>query len=134
MTSIWPLAGVFEAFRDLMFDQYELDPSHYVTAPGISCDTMLKMTEAEFELISDQEMYDFVERAKHGGVSTIITRYAKASKPYIGNIRGKTPKKIMTELRKRTNTVQQFSIEDVCEYFSDFSQKEIKALRKKMEN
>ena len=37
-------------------------------------------SEAEFELISDQEMYDFVERVKRGGVSTIITRYAKASK------------------------------------------------------
>ena len=58
----------------------------------------------------------------------------QASKSYIGNIRGKTPKKIMTELRKRTNTVQQFSVEDVREYFPDFSQKEIKALRKKMEN
>lgn len=52
----------------------------------------------------------------------------------MGKIRGKTPKEIMNDLRKKTNTEQQFSIKKVCEYFPDFSQKEIKALRKKTEN
>ena len=65
---------------------------------------------------------------------TIMNRYSKANSPYMGNIRGKTLKDIMVELGKRTNTEQQFSIKAVCEYFPDFSEKEIKALRKKMEN
>ena len=32
---------------------YKLDPSHYLSSPGLSWDAMLKMTETKLELISD---------------------------------------------------------------------------------
>lgn len=131
-TDVLLLADVFEAFRDKMLEHYELDPCHYFTAPGMSWDAMLKMTGVELELINDQEKYDFIDTAKRSGVSTITHRYAKANNPYMRNIRGKTPKEIMNELRQRTNTERQFSVEMVCEYFPDFSAQEIKDLKRKM--
>ena len=77
-------------------------------------------------------MYDFIQRAKHGGISTITHRYARANNPYMGRIRGKMPKEIMNELRQRTKNESQFSMEMVCEYFPDFSKREIKDLRRRM--
>ena len=77
------LADVFESFRDKMLEHYGLDPCHYYTAPGMSWDAMLRMTGVELELISDPEMYAFVDRGKRGGVSTITHRYAKANNPYM---------------------------------------------------
>ena len=38
------LADAFESFIDVCLGKYELDPSHYITAPALSWDAMLKMT------------------------------------------------------------------------------------------
>ena len=56
------LADVFENFRETNLKYYKLDPCHYFTSPGLSWDAMLKMTGVELELISDIDMYQFVEK------------------------------------------------------------------------
>ena len=38
------LTDVFENFRKTCMQYYKLDPCHYFTSPGLSWDTMLKMT------------------------------------------------------------------------------------------
>ena len=53
------LADVFETFRNNTLKNYGLCPSHYLTAPGLSWDAMLKMTKIELELITDPGMYIF---------------------------------------------------------------------------
>ena len=83
-------------------------------------------------MITDPDMYLLIEKGIRGGISTIMLRHAKANNPYMGRIRGMTPKKIMDELCMRTNTEHQFSVESVCEYFPDFSADEIKDLKRKM--
>ena len=40
------LADVFEAFRDTYLKNYELDPAHFYTAPGLAWQALLK-TAAE---------------------------------------------------------------------------------------
>ena len=123
---ILQLADVCERFTDVCLEKYELDPFHYITAPSLFNDAMLKTTGIELELLTGLDMYLFFEKGIRGGISMISNRYSKANNPYMGKIRGKTPKEIMEELGKRTNVEKQFSIESVCEHFPDFSEDEIK--------
>ena len=126
------LRDVFERQRARLMKTHGLDLLHFCSLPGFSWHAALKYTGQRLELIHDREMYDFIQRAMRGGISTITHRYAKANKPYMGKIRGKTPKEIMSELRQRTKNERQFSVETVCEYFPDFSAKEIKDLGRRM--
>ena len=71
-------------FIDVSLQKYKLDPSHYITAPSLAFDAMLKMTQVELELLTDPDMYLFFERGVRGGVSMITKRYAKANNKYMG--------------------------------------------------
>ena len=42
---------MLEKFRNNSFKNYGLCPSHYLSAPGLSWDDLLKMTNIELELI-----------------------------------------------------------------------------------
>ena len=44
-TDVSLLVDVFEKFISTCLDYYELDPCHYFSYPGLSWDTMLKMTK-----------------------------------------------------------------------------------------
>ena len=56
-----------------------LDPCHYFTSPGLSWDTMLKMTGIKLEKISNIDIYLFIEKGTRSGISYIAKRYAKAN-------------------------------------------------------
>lgn len=58
------LADVFENFRDICIETYNLDPAFYYTAPGFSFDCMLKYTDMKLELLSDYEMLLMFEKGK----------------------------------------------------------------------
>ena len=45
------LADVFENFRNICIKNYNLDPAHYYTAPGLAWNAVLKVTEVELELL-----------------------------------------------------------------------------------
>ena len=79
------LADVFENFRKACQQYYELDPAHYFTTPGLSWDAMLKTTETELELMSDVDMFQFIEKGMRGGISYIANRYGKANNKYMKN-------------------------------------------------
>ena len=79
------LADVFENFRDMALKHFEVDPCHYLTAPSMFYDALLKMTRVELELVSDLEMFDFIERGKRGGVNTVMRRHAEANNKYMGD-------------------------------------------------
>ena len=51
------LADVFEKFRNNSLNNYGLFPSHYLSAPSLSWNTMLKITEIELELVPTPDMY-----------------------------------------------------------------------------
>lgn len=84
MTDIFLLADVFENFRQQCLAIYDLDPAHYFTVPGYSWDCMLKYTKVEIELLTDIEMYLYVERGIKGGIAQCSKRYAKANNKYVG--------------------------------------------------
>ena len=84
-TDVLLLADVFENFRDMALEHFKVDPCHYMTAPAMFFDALLKTSDVELELISDPEMYDFVERAKRGEVSSIMKRHAVANNKHMGD-------------------------------------------------
>ena len=79
------LTDVFENFRDICIENYNLDPAHYYTAPGLAWGAALKVTEVELELLSDMNMLLMVEKGIRGGVSMISNRYGKANNKYMDN-------------------------------------------------
>ena len=62
---------------------YGLCPPHYLSAPGLRWDAMLKMTKIELELITDLAMYIFLEKGTRGGISYICNRYSKINNKYL---------------------------------------------------
>ena len=84
-TDVLLLADIFENFRDLCLIYYKLDPVYYFGTPGIAWDACLKISKQRLELITDPDMYLFIERAKRGGMFFIGHRYAKANNKYMKN-------------------------------------------------
>ena len=78
------LTDVFENFMDICINNYNLDPAHYYTEPGLAWDAALKLTEVELGLLSDPDMLLMVEKGIRGGVSMISNRYGKANNKYMG--------------------------------------------------
>ena len=65
------LVDVFKSFRKTCLQYYKLDPCHYFTSPSLSCDSMLKMTNIKVELMTNVDMFQFIEKGMSGGVSYI---------------------------------------------------------------
>lgn len=63
------LADVMERFRSDSYEVYGLDPTHFVTAPGLSWNACLKMTGIKLQLLTDPDMNIFFTEAFYGGVS-----------------------------------------------------------------
>ena len=79
------LADVFENFREMCIKEYELDPSHFVSLPGLAWQACLKKTNIELELLIDYDMLLMVEKGIRGGICHSIHRYAKANNKYMQN-------------------------------------------------
>ncbi|CAG8531738.1 14133_t:CDS:2 [Dentiscutata erythropus] len=56
-----------------------LDPSHYVSAPGMFNDLLYKSSEVEIKLMTDMDEYLMVENGIRGGMTMVSQRYAKAN-------------------------------------------------------
>lgn len=78
------LCDVFENFRNLCLNLYELDPVYYYTTANFSYDCMLKISKVELEYLKDYDMILFIEKGIRGGLSQASKRYAKANNPYMG--------------------------------------------------
>ena len=92
------LADVFESFRKTCLQYYKLDPCHYFTSPGLSWDAMLKMTNIELELMTNVDMFQFIEKGMRGRVSYIANRYGKANNKYMEEYDEESPSKYIMYL------------------------------------
>ena len=77
------LADVFENFRDMCLEEYELDPAHFLSLPGLAWQACLKKTNVELELLTDYDMLLMVEEGIRGGICHSIHRCAKANNKYM---------------------------------------------------
>ena len=92
------LTDVFENFRKTCMQYYKLDPCHYFTSPGLSWDAMLKMTNIKLELMTDIDMFQFIEKGGRGGVRYIANRYGNANNKYMKEYDEKAPSKYIMYL------------------------------------
>ena len=53
---------VFENFRKTCMQYYKLIPCHYFTSPGLSWDAMLITANIQLELMTDIDMFQFIEK------------------------------------------------------------------------
>ena len=66
------LADVFENFRNMCLEIYELDPTYFVSAPGLAWKTCLKKTEVKLELITGYDMLLMIGKGIRGMLKQII--------------------------------------------------------------
>ena len=92
------LTDVFENFRKTCMQCYKLDPCHYFTSPGLSWDAMLKMTNIKLELMTDIDMFQFIEKGMRGGVSYIANRYGNFQQQVQEKYNEKAPSKYIMYL------------------------------------
>ena len=62
------LADVFENFRDKCIEIYELDPAHFLSAPGLAWQACFKKTQVELELLTDNDKLNMLEKGTRGGM------------------------------------------------------------------
>ena len=65
--------------------EYELDPAHFLSSPGLASQACLKKTNIELELLIDYDMLLMLEEGIRGGICHSIHRYAKANNKYMKN-------------------------------------------------
>ena len=76
---------MFENFRHMCLKEYELDPAHFLSLPGLAWQACLKKTNIELELLTDCNMLLMVEEGIRGGICHSIHRYAKVNNKYMKN-------------------------------------------------
>ena len=79
------LADVFENFRNKCIDIYELDPAHFLSAPGLAWQACFKKTEVKLELLTDIDMLLMVEKGIRDEICHAIYRYVKTNNKYMKN-------------------------------------------------
>ena len=71
------LADNFNNFRKIMFDEFQLDPVKYVSAPSLTKNCALKYSKCKIENIKDVTIFNFVRKTVMGGLSDSINPYVK---------------------------------------------------------
>ena len=56
------LSFAFENFKNMCLNIYELDPTYFVSAPGLAWQACLKRKEVKLELLADNDMILMVEK------------------------------------------------------------------------
>ena len=79
------LADEFENLRDMCIKEYELDPAHFLSLPGLLWQACLKKTNIQLKLLIDYDMLLMVEEGIRGGICHSVHRCAKANNKYMKN-------------------------------------------------
>ena len=79
------LADVYQKFRNMRLEIFELDPLYFVSAPGLAWQACLKKRGVKFELLADYDMILMIEKGIRGGICQATHRYAKANNKYMKN-------------------------------------------------
>ena len=75
------LADVFEISLEI----YELDSAHFLTAPRLARQKVLKSTKVKLDLLTDIDMLLMVEKGIRGGICQAIYQYSEIKNKYMEN-------------------------------------------------
>ena len=73
------LVDVFNDFRKIMFDEFQLDCCKYISAPSLSKDCAFKYSKCKIENIKDVSIFNFVRKTVMRGLSDSINPYVQLS-------------------------------------------------------
>ena len=59
---------IFNSFRKIIYDKFEIDCTKYITSCSLSLDLMLKYTKVNIELFKDITTFDYVNSSIMGGI------------------------------------------------------------------
>ena len=82
ISDVLHLADVFDNFRSMCLEIYELGPAKFISAPGLTWQATLKKTQVELDLRIDIDMSLMIEKGIRGGIYNAIHHYAKANNKY----------------------------------------------------
>ena len=77
-TDVLLLCDVSENFIGVCLKDYRLEPCYYFSSPGLSWDSMLRITGIKLEKIHNIDVHLFLEKGMRGDVSYISKRYSKS--------------------------------------------------------
>ena len=71
------LADVFNNYRKIMFDEFQLDCCKYISAPALSKNCALKYSKCKIENIKNVSIFNFVRKTIMGGLNDSINPHVK---------------------------------------------------------
>ena len=77
------LAEVFQSFRRMSLENFELDPVYFITSAQLTYNAGLKITKAELDLLKHVDTYLWLENQIRGGICYLSKRYVRANNPLI---------------------------------------------------
>ena len=79
------LVDVYENFRNICFEKYQLDPTYFVYEPGSAWQACFRKTGVKLELITDYNMILMIGKGIRGIICQATHRYAKANNKFMKN-------------------------------------------------
>ena len=70
------LSDVFENFRNMCLEIYELDPAKFLSVPALALQAALKKTKVKLDILTDINIVLMIEKGIIGRICHSIYRYA----------------------------------------------------------
>ena len=73
------VADVFDNFRNMCLEIYDLDPAKFLSALGLAWEAALQKTRVKLDLSTDINILLMLEKSISGGICHSVYQYAKAN-------------------------------------------------------
>ena len=73
------LSKVFERFKQESLENFEIDPSHFISLPGYAYQAFLKHTGVQLDYITSPELFEMLSSNLRGGHSFTSQRYEEST-------------------------------------------------------
>src|SRR3954469_19005992 len=91
-TDVLLLVDVFMNYTIMCLEDDGLDPSHYVSAPGMFNDSLYKSSRAELKLMTNMDEYLTIENGIRKSMTMVSHRYVKTNNSKYPDYNSNKPK------------------------------------------